>query len=207
MKSKTPLSDFFSWGLLMFPQLLEEFPMMVVSLDRNEYIKISSIRDVKLQSFLTNLMKQLPVEENVHRGWSRSNPDESIANYIRQRLLKEGSVKLSKNLSITNSTAFRFGASRIMLIIQSFPELRGELTSFLLNILEGDNVQLDGLDNESVREELEKLLKSIGMEYGVLVAALYFFNIFPLYTSLYSSLHFYFSLCSSPSSHPFSYTC
>lgn len=164
MKSCMEISNRLSWGLIRFPELIEQFPMIVSSLDQNEYVNVNNIRNSELRLFLENIMQLLPVELNEYRGWSRSDPDVFVGKYINRQLLTAGTVKAPSMLSQSEAAALRWGAPRILHILTSFPDLRTDLSGFLQNLLDGNSVQLDDMDNESLRDELSMFLKAIGLE-------------------------------------------
>ena len=165
-KARMELSNRLSWGLIRFPELIDQFPMIVSSLDQNEYVNINNIRNNELRLFLDNIMHLLPVELNEYRGWSRSDPDVFVGKYINRQLLTAGTVKIASTLSQSEAAALRWGAPRVLHILTSFPDLRTDMSGFLQNLLEGNSVQLEDMANESLREELSRFLKAIGLEEG-----------------------------------------
>jgi hypothetical protein len=184
---RAELGSILTWGLLMFPDTLSsQLPMMIASLDADEYINTDRIRNNEaLRTYLqTYLMPQLPVEYVSNRGWSRRSVNVCVSDVIAEKLAATGEIvatpttntttasavirvsSLSSSLSSAQSTAYRIGVPRLLQLLSEFPDLRTELPSFLENMQEGNRVQLDGMEDENVADGLSRFLKSIGMEEG-----------------------------------------
>lgn len=158
------LGDRLTWGVLNFPDLMDELPLIIHALDCDESINIVKIPDLGKREFLLSLVAMLPVvsEMGLYR---RSSSDISIAKYLHLCLNQSGEVV--ENLSEGQNLAFRYGIPRILRMIGNFPDIRVELPSFLSNILEGNGVLLDGIEDEDLKDNLAKLMRSIGMEQTI----------------------------------------
>ena len=157
------LASKLSWGFLNFPNLLEELPMMITSLDAFEYLNIGSISDPTYKSFLLDLMADLPVECDPQRGWSKKE-ECSINQYVLKSLLVSKSIIQPNELSISESQSYRSGVPKLLSICNRFPDLRFEMQNLIESLLEGVALQLGGIENEDVKEDLTRLFGSLGLE-------------------------------------------
>jgi hypothetical protein len=156
----------------MFPELGEQLPMMITSLDEDEYIDTERIRSNDgLRRYLErDLLPLLPVEFTPSRGWSRSCADVSISAFLADHFAFTGEAvpvpEAKAGLSAAQSTAYRIGAPRLLQLLSDLPGLKNELSGFLLSMEEGNRVLLDEMEDEVVGEALNRFLKSVGMEEG-----------------------------------------
>lgn len=153
-----------SWGLLMYPQLIRELPMMITALDNFEYLKTDRISNTELKLFLDALMKELDVEYDTLRGWSRREGSTKINETVVSSLVKCEVIFQPKDLTISETLSLRSGMTRLLSLFDQFPDLRFEIKPLLDNLLEGGAIQVGGIDNEDIRDGLAQLLESIGLK-------------------------------------------
>jgi len=157
------LSSHLTVALLHFPQLLEDFPSIIASLDSGESVNVEAIQDIGLRDALTNVLRCLPVKYEQHSGWYKLPEVASVGGILLMELLNAGSIKQPSALSEAETLASRTAPLRLLTMLGRFPELRADLPGLLDSLLDGQALQLDGLENQEVADQLTQFLRAIGV--------------------------------------------
>lgn len=158
-----PLAVLLNNAILKFPKLLEELPSMISTLDAGQFISIESISDLEQRNLLTEIALKLPLHyDKEDRLWFKNDKDISISGYILNFLLDDGCIKQPTELSISESIACQHGHWRtLMTLLSSYPELRTEFPQLLSVLRDGNCIDVDNIENETIREGLEKVFRSL----------------------------------------------
>lgn len=148
----------------MYPSLMEDLPMMLISLDNNNVLNLNCILNDELRNFVVDIMQDLKLELTATRGWSKSQKNESIRQKLVDILINSKSISHPNELSSTESASFRLVLPKVMRLIHLHPDLKFELNFFFENIIDGNEIDLKGIENEIIGEELSKLLLDLGLE-------------------------------------------
>ena len=160
------LADLLNWGLVTYPQTLTDLISMVVSLDQGEYVRISDISSVFIREYYTSLMLNLPVKLHSTMGWYKETIDTSVSERINGYFERYHAIKQPTSRSISMIPINQSYLIRLLALLEQFPELKADMPMLCQNILDGNAVQLDDLENEDIYEGLERLFKVLGLEYS-----------------------------------------
>ena len=162
--NSTYFSSLLSSGILSFPSLFEDFPAMISTMDSGQSVNISKISDKKKASILNKLFSYLPLINDPNYGWCYNNPNgEKISSIILKKLLEEKAIKQPKELNQGEVLASQKAPLALLELFTNFPELLSEMPILLSNLLDGKAVDVEDIENEDVRDGLEKLFKSLDL--------------------------------------------
>ena len=165
--SGSELSYLLTWGLLKFPQLMDELPLIIASLDGGQLVDIKGLSNVKLRTFLSRLFGKLPLEDS-EEGWSKFPSDHdlsvaSLSGYLLNELLLSKAIVQPTDLSSSQLRSQKLIPDVLIEILVRTPSLEAELMPLLESLLEGDSVLLSGLEDKKVGDDIAKLLKVMGL--------------------------------------------
>ncbi len=149
-----------TWGVINFPHLIDELPELIRSISDGEDIAINEISNIKLRQFFQSLIEDFKNLSNKLHLSDHSRLDDMLINILE----KSGVCKDVKDLSVVESLSFRSMVPRLLHILTQFPLMKEEMKSFFENLLLEGAVDLDGVDNQDLKEELVSFLKSLGMQ-------------------------------------------
>jgi hypothetical protein len=167
-----PLASLLNWAILGQPNLMSELPQVLKSLDDGEYVDISAIRDSMARSILGELMHLLPVLYNEPNGWYKRTENTNVTKQVLSELQSQHVILPATDLSMSQSLASKNVMLKLMVLLSSFPDLKGEFSGLLATLLDGNAIQVEALDNEDIRDGLEDIFKAMGLErtadgYGI----------------------------------------
>jgi len=151
--------------LVDMPDLVRDLPSIAKSLDVGEYVALDQIRDQRRRTALVGLMSFLPVRQD-SQGWCKATEHTEVSASLMGALCEAGAAKLPRELSESESLSTRYASTNLLGILESFPDLRFELRGLLGALSEGSAVDLEELENEDIREVLEKLFRVMGLTYS-----------------------------------------
>ena len=155
--SEEELESKLTWGLLLFPKLLEELPAIMLCYDQNEPVLIDNIKDESKRLYLKIIINDIMQLKTKYKLPSLTK----TIQYIFQKHILI--LKNVNEMSAGESLVYRSGLPRILLLLQQFPDLLSELPSFLSNLIDEKMVDISGITDDDVREELGGFLRSIGL--------------------------------------------
>ena len=166
MSSSSKLADMLSWGLLQFPELFNDLPMIMASLDSGQIISPDSLSNKPLGTYLKKLLEQLPLKYLERQGYckEKSSPITSISGYILNELLLSKSIVQPSDLTTSQLLSSKTAPILLKEAVTSFPELLGDIPALLGNLSTGGSVQLGGIENEEVGLMLGGLLNALGVK-------------------------------------------
>lgn len=141
----------------MFPKLLHELPEIIHLLDQGETVHIDKISDSALRIYLQDLLKDLFSLNRI------SSSSKGVTELLQSTFQSSSVSKKVSDMNAGETLAYRSGIPRVLRLVETFPELRSELPDFFDNLLEEGSVDLSGLSNTDIREELVALLVSLGL--------------------------------------------
>ncbi len=157
------LSSHLTRALLLFPQLLDDIPAMIASLDTGESVNTDAIKDAHMREELVKILRCLPLQYESRSGWYKRPEIVSVGGVLLMELLDAGSIKQPGVLNEAEALASRSAPQRLLTLLASFPELRLELPMLFDSLLDGQALQVDGMDNIDVAAGLRLLLRSLGL--------------------------------------------
>ena len=155
--SEEELESKLTWGLLLFPKLIEELPEIMLCYDQNEPVLIDNIKDESKRLYLKIIINDIMQLKTKYKLPSLIK----TIQYIFQKHILI--LKNVNEMSAGESLVYRSGLPRILLLLLQFPDLLIELPSFLSNLIDEKTVDISGIDDDDVREELGGFLRSIGL--------------------------------------------
>ena len=155
--SEEELESKLTWGLLLFPKLIEELPEIMLCYDQNEPVLIDNIKDESKRLYLKIIINDIMQLKTKYKLPSLIK----TIQYIFQKHILI--LKNVNEMSAGESLVYRSGLPRILLLLQQFPNLLSELPSFLSNLIDEKMADISGIDDDDVREELGSFLRSIGL--------------------------------------------
>ena len=149
-------------GLLQNSKMLNEFPTLVAALDNGESVNISSISSTSYKELLSSLFAHLPLVKHSDGVWSRSD-GLSVGDYILKLLLDQKSIVQPAELSEGQTSSFQ-AIPKVLDLLNGFSPLKDELPALFTNLLEGGKIDLDGIQDEDVRNGLQRIFVSLNLE-------------------------------------------
>ena len=132
------LSDSLTFGLLHYPPLLSELPLLVNSFDKNETVMLQQVQDVNYRDYLLKLMQLLPVITDGTGCYTKHPSVSGVGSWILQELTKSKSINKPNNLTEAQSLASRTFPVYLFSIIEKFPALIDDLPSLFQTLLNGN---------------------------------------------------------------------
>ena len=162
VKEKDVLQYLLSKGLLEHPELNEELPTLVAAFDCGKEVLIPVNNEGPTQ-FLLTLFDALPLQRLQGNKWALKSGCKSIKKHIISRLLKCQAIIQPSELS--SSQIISTKAMRILLsLLGHFPSLATEMCPLLENFIEGEGVDLGGIDNSTIKSGLVSFFIALGSE-------------------------------------------
>ena len=160
------LSNVLSWGLLQFPELFNDIPMIMASLDAGQIISPASLDNKPLGIYLEKLLRHLPLKYLERQGWckEKDSPITSISGYILNELLLLKSIVQPSDLTPSQLLASRSAPAILRDAVTKYPDLKNDIPVLLSSLSDGGSVQLTGMENREVSKILGGLLTSLGVK-------------------------------------------
>ena len=160
------LSNVLSWGLLQFPELFNDIPMIMASLDAGQIISPASLDNKPLGIYLEKLLRHLPLKYLERQGWckEKDSPITSISGYILNELLLAKSIVQPSDLTPSQLLASRSAPAILRDAVTKYPDLKNDIPVLLSSLSDGGSVQLTGMENREVSKILGGLLTSLGVK-------------------------------------------
>ena len=165
------LGEHLSRGLLEYPDLIVELPSMLSSLDNGEAVNVEAISHEGKRAYLRELMERhLPVllqPQALGGGWCKQQGLASLSDFVVMTLRSTKQIVQPAALTNAQAQASRTTPLYLLSLLEKCPsvpkrqQLVRELCSVFEHLLNGNTVQLDGLEDEDVAEGLERLLRSL----------------------------------------------
>jgi hypothetical protein len=158
------LASVLNYSLLSHPGLMKDIPTVLKALDDGEFVDVNEVSDATSRELLTILMRYLPVLYNHGNGWYKETLHTKVTQYVLSQLEKVQHIKDGSELTMSESLASKNVMLKLMVLLETFPDLKGELGGLFATLLGGDAIQVDSLDNEDIRDGLEDIFRAIGLE-------------------------------------------
>lgn len=142
------------------PLLLDELPPLIASLDRGATENWSSVADAGKKQALNRIMEKLQVVEKApgDGGWRRSSANLKVHKILSSDFLSQDHHRLVK------STRQNLAPGIAVVLILFFPNIVLELPALLHQLLDDQAVQIEGMENPSLRQGLAAFLQTLGCE-------------------------------------------
>eukprot|EP01038_Epipyxis_sp_PR26KG_P012923 gene12923-17321_t len=162
------LSGLLTWTLLNQPNLFDELPLIISSLDANEAINVSNIKDNKKKSCLIQILKYLlphGVLYDDDLGYYKGRENTiNIGGQVLNILLTEKTIKQPLSLTSVEKTTSSKYVSLCFEVLNKFPILLSDLPLLFQQLIDGNSVQLNDISDKSIQKALDKLLNSFQLE-------------------------------------------
>lgn len=146
-----------------FPEMIQEFPSMISSLDCGEGIFTSSIRNEKKRLLIDQIFSKLPLSPE--NGWHKTNMKESIRKPLLRELYYSEFIIQPADMTESMQRSSRFSAIKYLDLLQKHPTIVGELSSVLDVLLNKEHVNIDGIDDQSVAACLKGFFESMNLDF------------------------------------------
>jgi len=154
-----------SKGILIFPNLIDELPLLCHSFNEGDTVNLDKISNVEYRDYLKEIFKHLPVELSQHGGLALRKDVKSLNNFLLSILINDGAIIQPNNLSEMQSLAF--DAAKVIIDILKFSkELQSEVVGLLEALLDDTIINLQSIENIDVQELIEKLFKKLRLSYN-----------------------------------------
>lgn len=161
MATRDSLSATLTYGLLHFPKLLTDLPAMISALEVGESVNIDTISDQAFRSYLQALFPLLPLRKTID-GYIKDSNTHAVGKTILHILLEAKSIVQPNDLSHSQSLSSRSAPLIFLTLLEKFPSLRDEFPVLLDMLIDGQTACLAGIENEEMRQGLEKVLEMLG---------------------------------------------
>jgi hypothetical protein len=168
VSSSLDLSSFLNWGFLNHPKQLFELPLLISTLDSGQYVELKRISNDSLRSYLSDLMQFLPVEYLDGKGWLKNSSTKSISGFMLKEMINLKSIKQPNDLDYSERLSSTKPPIVLHDILLNFPSIKNEFSTLIENLLDGNAVQLNDIEDEEIRKSLENFFISIELEYSKL---------------------------------------
>lgn len=139
--------------------LLDLLPPVIASIDRGATETLDHIHDKSMRSAMDGILKRLQVLD-YEGGWRRS-----AANIKVHKLLASEFLMADHN-RLFSSTQQNLSPGVLLALVLFFPDVLAELPSLLQQLVDGNAVQIGGIENASLRQGLGALLVTLGCAEG-----------------------------------------
>jgi len=131
------LDDLLTFGLLHFPALLAELPLLINSFDKNESVLLQLVQDGNYRRYLVRLMKLLPVVQHGDGSHSKHPSVSGVGKWILQELEKCKSIYQPSNLTEAQVLTSRTFPVYLFSTLEKYPVLIDDLPSLFQTLLNG----------------------------------------------------------------------
>ena len=134
--SPPSISNILSWGLLQFPELFNDLPMIMASIDNGHIISPDSLSDKSLGIYLEKLLSCLPLKNIPQQGWckDKNSPITSISGYILNELLLAKCIVQPGDLTPSQVLASKSAPSVLREAVSKYPELKSDIPALLQSL-------------------------------------------------------------------------
>jgi len=153
------------------PLFTHEIHMIIKALHDGEYVDIeetreyASLSDPENKSLVHQLMYCLPVLYKTNCGWYKDSATTDVKGYVTKSLISINVLRpLDQQLSMSESMASTQILSKLRHFMSRYPSLIVELIPIFDSLHGGNAVQVDDIEDEEVREELEGVFRALQLE-------------------------------------------
>lgn len=158
-QARNPLSELFSIGMVLFPQLQSDLSGIIMALDSGKQFQLLDNGD-KFNSFLLQIFQQLPLKEN-NQVWTKSERSINLRRVVLESLLQSEVVCQPNTLSMPETLAMRAAHAFAPLLTQ-FSSLWNDIIPLLDNFIAGEAVDVSGIEIKAIKKGLCVFFQSIG---------------------------------------------
>jgi hypothetical protein len=138
--------------------------MMISSLDAGQCISLESISNKEQRALLESIAKALPLEYDAnHKLWYKPESIPSISQHILNTLLTNKNIKQPTTLSMSETFASQQAPLAYISLLASYPTLNAEFPPLLSVLLTGNAIDIENIENEALKEGLEKLFRCLNL--------------------------------------------
>lgn len=146
--------------LVAHPSLFQELPGLLAALDEGKQIFLQDSQD-PLQHAMIVVLRALPTNCSSKSLWTKGECS-SLRSFILDELLTSSYIIQPQNLAVHERLAV-ISAKSLLHMLENHPEILSDLTSLFENLLDGEGLDLSGLENLELREELISFLRQVGL--------------------------------------------
>jgi hypothetical protein len=154
-------------ALVRYPALYEELPVLVTALDAGKQIVLDENSSDPFQQIIVRILHALPTVCTRGAVWAKGDCL-SLREYILSAFLTSKVVVQPQELALHERLASK-ACKELIPIFETNPNIHSDLISLLENLLDGEGVDLSGLDNSTLRDQLTTFFAAleIGNQNGV----------------------------------------
>lgn len=156
------LAEVLSHELLVHPTLLQELPGLISALDAGKQVVLDPHSCDPLQATIARILHELPTSCSPKSVWAKGDCL-SLNRVILSHLLSSRKIVQPQELSLPERLAVK--SSMILLrILETNHGILPDVVSLLENLLEGEGVDLSGLENPILKEDLTSFFHSLEIQ-------------------------------------------
>mmetsp|Transcript_3884 Transcript_3884/g.6078 ORF Transcript_3884/g.6078 Transcript_3884/m.6078 type:complete len:473 (+) Transcript_3884:50-1468(+) len=163
-RSGSELCSLLSYGCVCMSGVVEDLPGLIAAIDMGKTVAIQRGSEEGSEKFLRDLFARLPLQcDSDGVQWSRRSDCPSVSKHILSQLLQCGAVIQPTDIGKCEMLCIA-GARKLLLLLEKYPALVGDIVVLLQNFLNGEVVDVSGIDAVDIREGVVSLFVSIGAE-------------------------------------------
>jgi hypothetical protein len=156
------LESALTFGLIKFPVLLDDLPVLLNALNAGKTVYFND-KSSEIECFLNHLLSQLPLEATFDNGFKKKSDMKSISKYLLTEMLSSKQVIQPSERSNPQITSIEV-AKMLTQLLNQYPDLWGDLSAMLSNFIDMETIDLTGLDNVTIKEQIILLFNKIGAQ-------------------------------------------
>jgi hypothetical protein len=156
------LADVLSHALVAHPILLQELPGLISALDAGKQVFVDQHSSDPLQAMIVRILHELPTCCSPKSVWTKGDCL-SLNHTILSDLLSSQKIVQPQELSLHERLAVK-SAKFLFRILETNHGILPDIISLLKNLLDGEGVDLSGLENPTLKEDLTSFFHLLEIE-------------------------------------------
>jgi hypothetical protein len=156
------LADVLSHSLVVHPVLFHELPGLISALDAGKQVVIDQQSSDPLQATILRILQELPTNCSTASVWTKSDCL-SLNRTIVSHLLSSQTIIQPQELSLDERLAVK-SCKTLIRILESNHDILPDIVSLLKNLLDGEGVDVSGLENPTLKDDLTTFFHHLDME-------------------------------------------
>lgn len=156
------LHSLLSQGVLKHPDFLQDFTQIVASLDQGKSVSVEGVESEELKRLYETILVSMPLVN--HNGqWAKQDAKKPLNRVILSHLLSCKCIKQPRQLSHTETWSVRI-AKQILQVFSTVPQLQSEFRYLLQKLVDGEEVDMSGIDNYEIKLCLERFFEPLELD-------------------------------------------
>jgi hypothetical protein len=151
-------------ALVKYPALYEDLPVLITALDAGKQVVLDENSSDPLQQIIVRILHVLPTVCSRGAVWAKGDC-RSLRDFILSTLLTSKMVVQPQEMTQHERLAVK-SCQELVRIFETNVEILPDLISLLDNLLDGEGVDLSGLDNLTLRDQLTSFFAALEILSG-----------------------------------------